>query len=99
MKLKTGVKVNGMKPEILLAIIVAKDIYKDHGKDLVVTEVTGGKHGIGSLHYAGLAVDIRTNFFREDEVILVHKDLRDALGEEYDVVLEKTHIHIEFQPK
>jgi hypothetical protein len=26
-------------------------------------------------------------------------DLREALGQEFDVVVEKTHIHVEFQPK
>ena len=100
MELKNGVKLNGMKPEILLAIFTANRIWLNHAKVLVVTEITGGKHGTGSLHYAGLAVDLRTKYFEsEDEKSEVAQELRQALGENYDVVLEPTHIHVEFQPK
>ena len=99
MKLKEGIKVNGIKTELLLGLIIADKIYGNYSHDLVVTEITGGKHGIGSLHYSGNAADLRTYYFTNTEVQLVAKDLKDALGENYDVVVEKTHIHIEFQPK
>ena len=100
MKIKPGVRVNGMNTEILLAVIIANDIYTRHGKELVITEVTGGEHGRGSKHYIGNAVDLRTNFFdRKEEIERVAQELREALGEQYDVVVEKTHIHIEYDPK
>ncbi len=99
MKIKVGVKINGLKPEMLLGIIIAKSIYDKWGKELVITEITGANHSFASLHYSGNAVDIRTNYFTDLEKDLVAKDLKEALGENYDVVVEKTHIHIEFQPK
>ncbi len=100
LKFKSGVKVNGIKPEILLAIAVANDIYKMWGVlDTVVTSVTDGVHSRGSLHYIGHAVDLRIYNFDEDEKLGVVNSLRDALTDEYDVVLEERHIHIEFQPK
>lgn len=99
MQIKTGVKLNGVKPEIILAIIVIETIYSKWGKELVITEATGGKHGRASLHYVGLAIDIRTNYFTDEEKELVARDLREALGENYDVIVEASHIHIEFQPK
>lgn len=99
MKIKSGVKVNGMNTEILLATIIADDIYSKHNQELVITEITGGKHGRGSKHYIGNAVDIRTNYFTKSEAESVAKDLSEALSEQYDVVLEVDHIHIEFDPK
>lgn len=99
MQIKTGVKLNGIKPEIVLAIIIIETIYSKWDKELVITEATGGKHGRASLHYAGLAIDIRTNYFTNEEKQLVARDLREALGENYDVVVETSHIHVEFQPK
>jgi len=99
MKIKKGIKINGLKPEMLLGIFIAKSIYDKWDKELVITEITGGKHSFASLHYSGNAVDIRTNYFTDLEKDLVAKDLKEALSENYDVVVEKTHIHIEFQPK
>jgi len=99
MKIKTGAKAAGVKPEMVLALTVAADLYKKYGQELVVTELTGGKHGRGSLHYVGLGADLRTNYFNHDEAAKVALELREKLGEEFDVILEKTHIHLEFQPK
>ena len=99
MKFKKGVKIIGVKNEIMLAIMVANAIYLKHGQDLVVTEITGGRHGNGSLHYAGQAFDLRTRFFSESEAKLVTDEIRDALTDEFDVILEKDHIHIEWQVK
>jgi hypothetical protein len=30
---------------------------------------------------------------------MIHHDLKQALGGQFDVVLEKDHIHVEFDPK
>lgn len=64
-----------------------------------MTEGTGGKHGVGSLHYVGLAADLRTSNVPAPFVGVIAVDLRMALGAEYDVVVEETHLHLEFQPK
>lgn len=99
MKFKKSVKINGIKPEIVIAINVVAEVYKAHGKELVVTSVTDGKHSSGSLHYIGHAFDARTFIFEAYELELVKKDIREALTDEFDVVLEEDHFHIEFQPK
>lgn len=96
---KEGVKVNGMKPEIMLAITIAVDIFNEHGKDTIITEITGGKHSVGSLHYVGYAVDLRTRHLDPGQAKAIVSDLKAALTDEYDCILEKTHIHCEFQPK
>ena len=51
---------------------------------------------VGSLHYAGCAVDLR---FPPDNAAGLKAALAEALGGDYDVVLEADHIHVEFQPK
>jgi len=99
MYIKAGVKVNGIRPEMLLAIMIADKVYNEFGQTLVITEITGGKHGNGSLHYVGLAIDIRTSYFATGEARIVADEIRISLGNQYDVVLESTHIHIEYQPK
>ena len=107
MKIKKGANISGLRPEILLAVMVANDIIttETRGGDkvfhspLVITECTGGKHGNGSLHYVGLAVDIRKRDFSPFETNELIALLKARLSAQYDVVNEKTHIHIEFQPK
>jgi len=98
-KIKTGAEVNGLRTEMLLAITVADTLYTKHNVDCVITEGTGGKHGIGSLHYVGLAVDLRTRDMDVDTQVKVRQELQEALGRQYDVLREKDHMHIEFQPK
>lgn len=98
-EIKEGVKVNGLRTEILLAIVLADRVYSDYGISCVLTEVTGGKHGRASLHYVGLAVDLRTRDMPSGIAEEIVQELKKALGSQYDVVLEKDHIHIEFQPK
>ena len=98
--IKEGAEVNGLKVEMLLAFGVAESVYDKQDIECVLTEGTGGKHGRGSLHYVGLAIDIRTrDFLRQQDKVEVAKEIGDRLGSQYDVALEKTHIHIEFQPK
>ena len=48
--LKPGVRITGMRPEILLAAVAAMEAYKAVGHDLMVTACVDGKHMAGSLH-------------------------------------------------
>lgn len=102
--IKPGAKVLGIKPEIILALVVTKDILKSYGCDTVITEATGGTHKHGSLHYSGEALDIRTKTIPNIALDSVVKDIKVALGDDYDVLLEdrnslNQHLHIEFQVK
>jgi hypothetical protein len=97
--IKRGVNADGLQPEILLAIIEAREIYRDLNAELIITSLLDGKHMPGSFHYKGLAVDLRTRHLTKTDRALVAARLRVALGPEYDVVLEKTHMHVEYDPK
>lgn len=99
LSLKPGVSALGIRPELLLGIMVADSLYRRHGWDLTLTSLTDGQHSRTSLHNAGCAVDLRIWPIPEGKRAAVVAELNEALGPDYDVVLEKTHIHLEWQPK
>lgn len=95
--IKQGVRVRGLSNEILLAIIIAQSVYSETEPSLTITSLTDGRHGIGSLHHSGDAVDLRLPMpVTRDQIV---SQLRNALGANYDVVLESDHIHVEYDPK
>lgn len=98
MRLKNGVKLLGIKPELLCGLLIANRIWKEHGKTLVVTSVVDGKHSPKSAHYKGFAADLRTRYFSIEKKKIVAMQLQDELGDDFDVVLEDTHMHLEYDP-
>lgn len=99
MKLKTGVKAQGLRPEMLLGIMAAQEVYRAHGFPVVITSLLDGTHSATSLHYSGCAVDLRTRHVPKSEQQQIRDEIKEALGEDYDVILESTHIHMEYQPR
>lgn len=99
MILKQGVKLTNLQPQLLVAFIVANDVYKNHYKELVITSCDDSTHGKTTLHGKGCAFDCRTSFFSIDEAIRVANEIRAKIDDDFDVIFEKDHIHIEFQPK
>lgn len=99
MILKRGVRVGGLRPELLLAIVVANDVYTNYGKELVITSVVDGKHKVGSTHYSGCGVDLRTRYFKEDDKKEVADEIRKNLTDDYFVLLESDHIHLHYKPR
>ena len=98
MSLKAGVRTLGVRPEIVLALMIAKDVYAGHGQAaaFVITSIIEGVHARASIHYMGGAVDLRRPVIKTTEIV---DDLAAKLGDDYDVVLENDHVHIEWQPK
>ena len=101
LRLKSDVKVTGLRPELLLALIIANDVYQKHDHDLVITSLLDGAHSRTSLHYAGCAADLRTTAANipKSTVVAITADIRMALTVDYDVIEERDHIHLEFQPR
>jgi len=97
MRLKSGVRIRGIRPELAVALEIAESVYRHESAELVVTSVTDSEHKRGSLHYAGQAADLRTRGLID--VIQTANGLRDRLGDDFDVVVESDHIHVEYQPK
>lgn len=88
-----------LRKEGWIIIEVAETVYEEIGKDCVVTSICDGQHSKNSLHYFGNAVDLRTRHLSDDEKIIVRDNFKSRLGADYDVVLESTHLHVEYDPK
>lgn len=102
------------KPEVNLALqsdmakalplidLAHQDMDLERGA--VITSANDGTHMQGSLHYTGLAVDLRTRDLAPATIALLAAKLRARLnGNEntnlpYQVVLETTHVHVEYDP-
>lgn len=96
---KDGVKTEGIQPQLLDAILICTAVYIHAGQQITVTSICDGVHSKNSLHYKGLAVDLRTRDLKGITANQLAVRLRKALGNEYDVVVEKDHIHVEYDPK
>jgi hypothetical protein len=97
MKLKPGVYLAGLKPRLILDIVrIDKLSLVLFGHDCTITSTTLGKHMYKSKHYTGDAFDIR---LETKNNALFYCSIKKMLGRNYDVILETTHIHVEYDPK
>lgn len=92
---KDGVSIGGIRPELLFGMMVVNNVFEQLGEQLVITSVCEGVHGSWSYHPAGLAFDLRLPV--DEDKDMVGAVLRDALGSEFDVVVESDHIHVEYE--
>lgn len=99
MILKPGVELLGLRPETLIGVLAAYHAYTQAGYELILTSVTDGTHSRGSRHYVGCAFDCRRRHVPDDVIHVIHGNIAEALGNQFDVVLESTHIHIEYDPE
>ena len=96
MKIKEGVNIWGLQVEMQKVLKQAAKIWKKYGEELVITSARDGIHSPGSLHYFGYAVDLRTYYFTKPTINLIAAELQDRIGWKYQVIVEKTHIHVEY---
>lgn len=108
MTIKPGADVRFIRPEVAARLWTIEQIFKHHapeGYEFVITSGTEGRHSVNSLHYKGLAIDVR-RWWREPGLVETHdlgvdtlskirRDLVQALGRDWDIVIERTHVHIE----
>ena len=98
-----GAEVFGVKPETELAINVLHSVFQFLGFDeMVVVEITGWKHMVGSAHYVGYAFDVRSKTFTDAEKKKILEYGAKALGDRYTIILEKKgepreHFHIQLK--
>jgi len=98
MQVKEGVNFDGIQPVMLRAMAEIDPIMRPTG-EFCVTSALDGKHGPNSFHYVGCAFDLRTRHLgSKEKVEELARKIRGVLGDHYDVVVEKDHIHIEVSP-
>ena len=97
---KTGVGIENATPQLIIGLIVAQYVYDSFGITLVVTSVYDGSHSVRGLHPRGRAADLRTRHFPDElKVDTVVTRLKQSLPAGFDVIQEKDHIHMEYDPK
>ena len=96
MKLKDGADIKGLHPCMRAVLRHSDAIWEDLGRPEGVTITAGldGVHSAASWHYYGLALDLRTHYFEENDVNYAVRELRKWLPA-FDVVEHSTHIHVE----
>jgi len=101
MKIKEGASLQGLDIKMRPALIAANKVWGLNGKELVVTAGLDGTHSAGSLHYYGLALDLRTRYFEDETKVKVASELKKELAKYFyfDVVLHGSHIHVEYDRK
>ena len=101
---KEGVALDDLQPEALSGAEIAKPILEAAGVDFVVTSTgPGDRANVDSVkdtkHDTGQAFDIRIRDLKPEQVQEIVDQLKEALGDDYDVVLKSDHIHVEFDRK
>ena len=80
-----------------LAFLVIDQAFAEHGAE--ITGGTEGKHSRGSKHYSDDALDFRTRHVPVTQRRRIASEIRRRLAGLFDVVLHKTHLHVEYHPK
>lgn len=94
MLLKMGIDISRLRREVRRVLPDIDGYYTDHfGVEAVITSTCNDAHAANSLHYADLAIDIR---LPPHDRAKTRDGLQQLLGDDFDVVLESTHIHIEY---
>jgi hypothetical protein len=96
-----------MYPEIVRIIDAARATAPPLKDDAVwVTSANDSIHGVNSLHYKNRAYDIRTRniagFLQRSKNALAKEwvaKMKLVLGDDYDIIFERDHIHCEYDPK
>ena len=92
----SGVNIHGLDIRMRNVIKTAAVFFNEVKEELVITSARDGIHSPGSYHYYGYAVDIRTRHLSSEEKIEFELFMKAGLSSYYDVVLHKTHLHVEF---
>lgn len=96
MLLKPGVDIARLNREIRRTLVKLDRIYSNNGDSLVITSTYEGNHSPSSLHYRNDAIDIRMPARDKRSIV---SEIKTTLGQDFDVVCEVNHIHIEYDKK
>ena len=98
MLVKFGVDISRLERNTRRSLRTVESIHLEYEIEAVITSTYEGNHGVGSLHYANQAYDLRRSPTQSDHTVIVDI-LKSRLGINFDIVDESNHIHIEYDPK
>lgn len=100
MQIKHGVVTEGSATALWYALGAAETICLELcKKEITITSMLDGTHQPDSLHYRGLAADIRTRDLDPVTTATLYHRIKARLYQlGFDVVREQDHIHIEYDP-
>jgi hypothetical protein len=103
MKVKEGTELRHLNAAMRPLLIIADQVLKRKQLTLYVTSTREGIHSAGSLHYYGYAMDFKPYEPKaNDHSILsllaleMQEELDKLYPNAYDIVVERTHIHGEY---
>ena len=102
MKLKDDtVNIWGLQEPMRWVLKHADKIWEDAGYELVITSARDGIHSAGSLHYYGLAVDMRNGvnwgFVDEHRIQMIDElTTKLAFDPAYQLINHRSHLHVEY---
>ena len=107
---KSGVVCKNLKPPIVDLINFLTWCAEQIKRNIRITSMNDGKHRDDSFHYRDLAIDVRIwnliyNLLTwkpradQDHIDFIQWSLKEDFPHQYDFVVEKDHLHIEFDPK
>jgi hypothetical protein len=91
MKVSTKPGVRFDKESPALSRLLGQLLLLDYPGEAVVTAGSDGKHMVGSKHYTGNAIDIRS--WNLSDVKAFVDAYQKALGPKFSVIIEPDHIH------
>lgn len=97
--IKSGVELGCLRIPAYAIIVETDTIFRRYGYQLVIT---GGCESakdriLNTLHAKGLAIDFRTRHVPRSLRPRIADALRRHLPDAFDVVLERDHLHVEFE--
>lgn len=97
MLVKPGVDISRLERPMRRALKPLNVLYKLYDDEFVVSSTYEGDHGPDSLHYANLAIDGRK--IKNLNGTATRNLIKKKLGNDFDVLWHRGHIHIEYDPK
>lgn len=102
--IKSGVNLKDLAPQMALGYCIVAGVYARLNCVCTITSGNDSTHKEGSLHYVGEALDFRTHTVSRQVLDELVAGVKEALGDNFDVVLESRglpneHLHVEYDPK
>lgn len=101
MRIKQGVDLTGLVPQMCVASQVAEHVYVMYGSEVVITSGNDSEHRDGSQHYEGKALDIRTKHLHVTRKVKqsIADNIANRLGDQYFILFHRIgtpneHIHM-----